>query len=1829
MKNLIYPGLLICMAATTAQAQFVTTQLSPETYQNMAETYNFRFMDEIRGGAVDGIGYKYSNYSSTFRFNIGTENHNFNDLTIHDGSLSREEAIGTLKSDLFPTENPAAIEYRILQNGSVLYEKDGTPNDSPYLPDLQQAELGVWYNNRMIHDLDFSVEPPLTNTFSGINIANWHDRIFINYYIRLTEDMDNGQLEFDLSIPQIYNQYDSNGDIYTFSDTNGFGFAIKGSSFAESLSVSGSESNGYVITVTGAEQNIESNTSYEVGLILQASNTDIADALEYLEEETTNLVAITAKQTLPDEEDLDVVYNEDEGYYFIEVIAHKQGLNSFSTIDVFENVELNITNSNNYAKRIRLCFENAGGSQNTGFTSTLMARDGGPLGAILQVSKKNNGGYEFHHAEEKWQREYTELIIPANTTLLLDYASIGARWGGVYAAHSHHLSIVGYTTGGLTWMQGTLGGFGETICHTPDLIGGSLVTDWRSFLVYDEGSGGQYGYNKNYGGLDFGRADSLSEDRIDFDKYGPCLTDTSFTYFALDKKVRTTVTFYLNRSDDFNRVYHRVKIEALDDVSADGFFFYSNGAGYNKAAITGAYYGNTTNVVGQFTMDGSSSEYSSEAIALEGEQPWLACIPADEFDAKGFVVREYAASFAGVSNNTPYVREYINDDTHARYQLVCPPDVTEFQAGDSVEFLVCSVIIPQDLDEYWGENAEFIEALTAQTNVWDLFLREAAENDVTLSSTTHQVNSTYPHTVTTVDDEAYVNVKGGTGYVPIIFENVSDIVRIPKLWREVDDMWERVDQSYVGNDFWQVYYNEGNENWDIIFNIDQDITESSAEVVSYYFGQSPPSDGSTPTAYGQDVTLNEDGATEITLTGSDPNGDSITYTIQTQPAYGELSEITALTNLTYTPDANFCGLDSFTFSVSDGVNDSYPATVLITVNSVNDAPVASAINAYVIEDGSVEITLSGTDSDGDSLSYTIVSQPEYGSLSGSCTNWTYTPDSGFSGSDLFAYTVSDGAVDSSLAPVNITVTSASEGTKAHWPMNDGSGTSISDVSGNGFDGTLTGGTWANGIDGGAIEFDGSVSSDSVSIPASAFNSVSNQISIAMWVNGDEELQPRNDSVFCAVDSSGSRLLNIHLPYTDSGVYWDAGDSDGYDRINQTASATNFAGQWNHWVFTKDADAGTMKIYLNGALWHSGTGNTAQIGSVATACFGSGVDGNYYEGALDDVRIYDYELDDEAILTLYSTYDNQNPVAYDMSVDVVGNGSVSFSLTAVDPEGTNLNYTVLTQPSFGDLNGSGSELTYSVDTDYDGADSFAFWVTDGVYTSNVATVSIQVDTSPSADDISTSVDEDGSVEITLAGADPEGSNLTYCVDSQPANGSLSGDAPDLTYSPDENYFGSDSFTYSVSDGLSTSAVATVAITIDSVNDTPIAVDQSIKVKKNDAVAITLSGTDIDNASLGYTVTINPANGSLSGTEPYLTYTPDTDFSGSDSFTFVVTDGSDESEPATVSIEVVDDDNQWITWNDAGSISSESDVSTNGTSLWAYSLGATGSNVINGVTFIGETNATGNANVTTDLAQMYTVFGNDKGSFSALSSAYQNILESAAYDSGENTTITLNGLTIDREYEVQFWINDSRNRSDMDSKPRSATISNTTFVVDYNTTGASTDDGLGQYIIGTFTAVGTTQDIELETVVIQLNAIQLRDVTSSASLDTYSVWVVGYGLSGSDSLYMADSDNDGINNLVEFALGMNPILADSDSKMSVATVNVEETNWIEVIHDRRSDYLEQGLSYLLIDSTNLVHSTTHTNAQDEILIGEAVGDYEPVTNRYEVDESALFIQLKVKM
>jgi hypothetical protein len=280
-----------------------------------------------------------------------------------------------------------------------------------------------------------------------------------------------------------------------------------------------------------------------------------------------------------------------------------------------------------------------------------------------------------------------------------------------------------------------------------------------------------------------------------------------------------------------------------------------------------------------------------------------------------------------------------------------------------------------------------------------------------------------------------------------------------------------------------------------------------------------------------------------------------------------------------------------------------------------------------------------------------------------------------------------------------------------------------------------------------------------------------------------------------------------------------------------------------------------------------------------------------------------------------------------------------------------------------------------------------------------------------------------------------------------------------------------------------------------NQVPTADSGSYFVECNESMPILLTGTDPEGSNLTFSVVDAPLHGSLSGTAPNLSYTPTNGYAGPDSFTFTVSDGVNTSALATITIQVNEAGS--IAWATAITISNANDVLTNGTPVWAYSFGASGTSEVNGVTFIGESNPAGNADVMTDMTLSYAEYGNSIGTFSTLSAEYQSILGSGAYGSVANPTITLNGLTIGREYELQFWINDSRYRADMDSKPRMATISESSMVVDYNTEGANTNDGLGQFIIGRFIANESTMDIELITIVPQLNAIQLRIIPEEAS------------------------------------------------------------------------------------------------------------------------------------
>ena len=209
--------------------------------------------------------------------------------------------------------------------------------------------------------------------------------------------------------------------------------------------------------------------------------------------------------------------------------------------------------------------------------------------------------------------------------------------------------------------------------------------------------------------------------------------------------------------------------------------------------------------------------------------------------------------------------------------------------------------------------------------------------------------------------------------------------------------------------------------------------ELTAEQVAELFAgppdPTPPRSGApTPTAPGgHALTVAAPG---VLANDTDADGDDLTATGVTQPANGEVS-LAADGSFTYTPDAGFSGTDTFTYQADDGTAKSAATTVTITVEEntgpVNTAPVAGNDAYSTVEDAPLLLPAPGvlandTDADGDVLTATGASQPLNGTVTLAADgSFTYTPDAGFSGKDVFTYRADDGEATSAPATVTITV----------------------------------------------------------------------------------------------------------------------------------------------------------------------------------------------------------------------------------------------------------------------------------------------------------------------------------------------------------------------------------------------------------------------------------------------------------------------------------------------------------------------------------------------------------------------------------------------------------------------------------------------------------------------------------------------------------------------------------------------------------------------------------------------------------------------------------------
>jgi hypothetical protein len=207
----------------------------------------------------------------------------------------------------------------------------------------------------------------------------------------------------------------------------------------------------------------------------------------------------------------------------------------------------------------------------------------------------------------------------------------------------------------------------------------------------------------------------------------------------------------------------------------------------------------------------------------------------------------------------------------------------------------------------------------------------------------------------------------------------------------------------------------------------------------------------------------------------------------------------------------------------------------------------------------------------------------------------------------------------------------------------------------------------NTIDDGYLSFE---QPDYVDVPASAFAPIDSFITVSFWCYGDPDVMPANSYAFEGRDSSGYRVINAHLPWSNSRVYWDAGNSgtNSYDRIDQAANTADFEGQWNHWAFTKNVATGNMDMYLNGQPWLNGTAKTRTMeGITSFKIAGRANDDGQWDGFMNDFRVFNVALDATTIQEwMYKDLDASHPnyanlAAYFNFNDMNG-------LTAADDQG---------------------------------------------------------------------------------------------------------------------------------------------------------------------------------------------------------------------------------------------------------------------------------------------------------------------------------------------------------------------------------------------------------------------------------------------------------------------------------------------------------------------------------------------------------------------------------
>jgi hypothetical protein len=602
---------------------------------------------------------------------------------------------------------------------------------------------------------------------------------------------------------------------------------------------------------------------------------------------------------------------------------------------------------------------------------------------------------------------------------------------------------------------------------------------------------------------------------------------------------------------------------------------------------------------------------------------------------------------------------------------------------------------------------------------------------------------------------------------------------------------------------------------------------------------------------------------------SDPDGDFLTVTSISQPASGA-AVLNADGTITYTPPAGFLGTAAFTYTLSDGQGNS--ATGSLTVAVATPPPLAqnASVSTHPGAPVTIDVLDNASDPNGLPLTLTGLTAPADGSVVlNPDGTLTYTPNTGFSGSDSFAYTISDGL---GTASATVTVQVGNQPPVA------------TDVTAT----TTPGQPVVVNVLADDYDPDG----DTLSVTAT-----SQPLNGSVTINSDDTLTYTPGPGFVGADSftytisdgyGGTATATVTLTETPPSVT---------DSTVTTTPSTPVSLD----VLTAASDPAGLPLSVTQLTQPSD--GTVTLNPDGTLTYTPGADFTGYD-------LFSYTVTDSLGGTATATVFVQvGLVANDLTVETPPDQSLVIDPAAgnTDFNGDPLTVTSISQPASGSavLNADGT-VTYTPPAGFLGTDSFSYTLGDGQGDSATATVTVLVANDPPlayGAVASTGQGTPVTVDVLADAVDPYGDPLTVTAAGAAADGTavLNPDGT-ITYTPNPGFVGVDAFSYTVSDGFgSASAEVTVAVGL----QPPVANPASATTPQGQPVVLNVLANDSDPQGTALTLAgvTQPANGTATvNADSTITYTPDPGFAGTDSFAYTILDADGLAARATVTVTV---------------------------------------------------------------------------------------------------------------------------------------------------------------------------------------------------------------------------------------------------------------------------------------------------------------------------------------